>query len=409
MERREFLAGAGVGAGLLALDLLGGDTARAAEAKAPADGTESAVALEDLRAAIAELEAAFHTPAWNLSQPLDLAEARRNLIHHLHHAIEVWFECTPERPAFKRFVTPEKKLLGDNPDAIYFATPVSAAHRYRIRGNVAGATYTSFTVERGAAEGKSATGIGATLNDTQFRVAPDGSYEITVSAEKPTSGDWLRLDADAGSISTRHYYEREVSIATDRLHHIPLVIERLDVKGPPPPPTDASVAAGLRRVANFLRGTVQPARRDPKQLPPWVSLVPNQFPQPKKDESNKGVGFAAVDNVYSMAPFVLAPDEALVIRGRYPKCRFANVVLWNRFTQTFDYTYRRVSLNRRQTKLEADGSFKIVLAAKDPGVPNWLDTEGRPSGSLFWRFQLPEEPIAPLTTKVVKLAEAAKA
>ena len=84
----------------------------------------------------------------------------------------------------------------------------------------------------------------------------------------------------------------------------------------------------------------------------------------------------------------------------------ANVVLWNRNTHTFDYRFRRVSLNRKQTRLEADGSFKIVHAASDPGVPNWLETEGRASGSVFWRFLLPEEEIAPLDARVVKLADA---
>ena len=106
-----------------------------------------------------------------------------------------------------------------------------------------------------------------------------------------------------------------------------------------------------------------------------------------------------------MAPFVLKPDEALVIRGRFPKCRFANVVLWNRYTDSFDYAYRRVSLNRAQTQLEPDGSFAIAIAARDPGVPNWLDTEGRAVGIVFWRFQLPEEAIAPLTTAVVPISK----
>jgi hypothetical protein len=324
---------------------------------------------------------------------------------HLHHAIEVYFEPSPERPAWKRFVTPEKKLLGDNPDAIYYATPISAAHRYRIRGNSAGATYTSFTVEVGGADGRNPTGLGATLNDTEFERAQNGDYEIIASAGEPERGNWLRLDAAASSLSTRHYYEREQSIAADQLHHIPLAIDRLDLDAPPPPPSDASVAAGIRRVAQFLRTSVYPARRDPAQLPPWVSIVPNQFPRPKKDDSNTRVGFAAKDNVYSMAPFVLAPDEALVIRGRFPNCRFANVVLWNRHTHSFDYRYRQISLNRKQTKLEADGSFKIVLAASDPGVANWLDTEGRASGSVFWRFQLPEEEIAPLEAKLVKIGD----
>jgi len=51
--------------------------------------------------------------------------------------------------------------------------------------------------------------------------------------------------------------------------------------------------------------------------------------------------------------------------------------------------------------LRPDGSVRIVLAHRDPGVPNWLGTQGRPSGMLFWRFVLPEGPIAPLKAQVV--------
>ena len=35
-----------------------------------------------------------------------------------------------------------------------------------------------------------------------------------------------------------------------------------------------------------------------------------------------------------------------------------------------------------------------MLAERDPGVPNWLDTGGRTSGFMYWRFLLPEEPMA---------------
>jgi hypothetical protein len=41
-------------------------------------------------------------------------------------------------------------------------------------------------------------------------------------------------------------------------------------------------------------------------------------------------------------------------------------------------------------------------------VPNWLDTEGRPFGTIFWRFQMPEEPPEQPQAKVVALADAAK-
>jgi hypothetical protein len=404
MERRDFLSTVAAGVGVLAARGLIAPPAFAAEAAPNSDPGESGAALEELAQALTELESSFRSGSWGFRAPLDPPEARRLVMFHLHHAIEVWFEPSPERPAWKRFVTPEKKLLGDNPDAIYFATPIGPAQRYRIWGNTAGATYTSFTVERGASGVQNPSGLGATLNDGELEIAPDGSYEIVASATKPERGNWLRLDPDAGSLTTRHYYERERSIAADPLHHIPLAIERLDAVAPPPP-SDASIAAGIRRVVSFLRTTVAPPRVDPAKLPPWVSLVPNRFPRAKQDDSNQGVGFAAKDNVYAMAPFALGPDQALVIRGRFPTCRFANVVLWNRYTHTLDYRYRRVSLNRRQTKLEADGSFRIVLAARDPGVPNWLDTEGRPSGSVFWRFLLPEGEIAPIEASVVALQD----
>ena len=92
------------------------------------------------------------------------------------------------------------------------------------------------------------------------------------------------------------------------------------------------------------------------------------------------------------------------MEGRFPRCRFASVMLWNRYLQCYDYSSRRISLNHAQTKLEADGSDRIVLAGRDPGVPNWVDTEARPSGMVYWRFLLPEGEIVTPRTRVVQLS-----
>jgi hypothetical protein len=96
-----------------------------------------------------------------------------------------------------------------------------------------------------------------------------------------------------------------------------------------------------------------------------------------------------------------------VITARWPKCRCANVSLWTRFLQTYDYANRQSSRNRAQTKLDADGSFKIVLAHRDPGHPNWIDTEGRAFGIVFWRFMLAEGDIETPRAEMVPLAELA--
>ncbi len=83
----------------------------------------------------------------------------------------------------------------------------------------------------------------------------------------------------------------------------------------------------------------------------------------------------------------------------------ANVCLWTRHLQTLDYSNRQISLNRKQTTLESDGSFKIVIAHEDPGVPNWIDTEGRPLGIVFWRYMLPAGEIVRPDAEVVPLAQ----
>jgi hypothetical protein len=48
-----------------------------------------------------------------------------------------------------------------------------------------------------------------------------------------------------------------------------------------------------------------------------------------------------------------------------------------------------------------------VIAHRDPGVPNWLDTEGRPFGMVFWRFFLAEGEIETPRAEVVAVGEVA--
>jgi hypothetical protein len=73
--------------------------------------------------------------------------------------------------------------------------------------------------------------------------------------------------------------------------------------------------------------------------------------------------------------------------------------------QTYDYAHRPVSRNRANTTLEPDGTFRMVIAHDDPGVANWIDTEGRSFGMVFWRFFLPEEDVETPKAEVVKFAD----
>jgi hypothetical protein len=363
--------------------------------------SSAAKAFHDLAAAIAEIEAKYISPDRGMHTREECAAGRYLVANALQHGFQFWFPADPQRPLFQRWLSPTKKLLGDNPDAVYYGAIVDPARRYRIRGNLHGACYTSFSVEAGAMEGHLSKGVVATLNDDQFEVAADGSYEIIASSE-PQPKNWLRLEPGAGSITTRHYWEWERSVAADPTFHVPLWIEPLEDPGPELPMDDAAIAAGVQRVINFVRGvTTDFPDLPPEVMPAWVSKVVNRFDNSAYSQSNAEIGYAAVDNAYLQARYELGRDDALVMRGRFPRCRFANVVLWNHRLQTPPYRYRRVSLNRRQTHFEKDGSFRMVIAHRDPGVPNWIDAAGLGTGMIFWRFLLPEERIPEVETELV--------
>jgi hypothetical protein len=367
-----------------------------------ASGDAAAAAFADLAATIREIEAGYYDPERRNMQTAEQRAAGRYLVANaLQHGFQFWFESDPERPIFQRWLSPTKKLLGDNPDAIYYGAIVDPAGTFRIRGNVQGATYTSFSVETGAQEGHLSKGVISTLNDTEFDVAPDGSYEIIASADAQPR-NWLRLEPGAGSITTRHYWEWERSPAADPTLQVPLSIEPLEAPEPAAAMDDAAIAAGIRRVINFLRGvTIDFPDLPPEVMPAWVSREVNRFSGSEPGESNTEIGYAAKDIDYRQTLFELDLDQALIMRGRFPRCRFANVVIWNHRLQTPPYRQRKVSLNRRQVRCEPDGSFRIVMAHRDPGTPNWIDPGGMRSGMLFWRFLLPEEEVAPIETEVV--------
>jgi len=97
------------------------------------------------------------------------------------------------------------------------------------------------------------------------------------------------------------------------------------------------------------------------------------------------------------------------MEGTMPDCVFANLVLWNPHMQMLEYRSRRASLNSRQMELGNDGSYRLVIAARDPGVANWLDTGGHRRGTMFWRFLLPKEDPATPRCRVVPVGEVATA
>lgn len=374
-----------------------------------ATGPASRAAYQRLLQTLSQIDSEWLGPGRGVISAPDIAEGYRALLHFLDVGIRLYFEGDPNRPEFAPVVTPTIKIQGDNPDALYFLTRIRGDRHYRIRGRRAGEVYLSFTVHRGDGKGGWATGVDAEKNFQRMAFAADGGYELLVGPTvDPDKG--LRTGPHSQEIISRHYFEGARCAQLDSDLRPQLTIEALDPDPAPVANDDAAMAQRLDTLGNFLiANTSAQPRPDPAKLPGWFSAVPNQLGQPARWSEKDGGGLGAVDNAYSAGRFVLAPDQALLIEGRLPRCVFANVVLWNRFLQSFEYRYRQISLNRKQLRLEADGSYRIVVAHRDPGVANWLCSEGRPSGTIYWRFLLPESDIERPRTRVLKFDEIARA
>jgi len=169
------------------------------------------------------------------------------------------------------------------------------------------------------------------------------------------------------------------------VHGAPTVydIEAIPAHAAPAPLGDAEVAARLRAVTNFLRELLAITPLPDSATPNSIAEV---WAVPEAT-----YGWAAKDAHYAMGSFELADDERLVITGRSPDCAYWGCMLWNPFMQTFDYRYQRIGVNGEQAVYEPDGSWKLVIAARDPGHPNWLSTAGHRKGVIFFRWFLAQE------------------
>jgi hypothetical protein len=322
--------------------------------------------------------------------PLDeheRVESYRWIFSVLQVALDAYVWADSGRPRFVDIVGPNKKWGGDNTDSFYKHAPIDPARTYRVRCVPGDAVYLSLTIYGGPSDGHYSERIVATANDRSVERNPDGTFDLVLSRE-PHPGNWLRLEPDAVCVITRDYVDDPATAVRAQW-----TIEAVD----PPASKDDSVstvAARLRAARVFLdeQARLCPVRVDP----------PNEVQAPYPVPTTT-FGWAAGDASYAMGSFRLGDGEALVIEGRSPECAFWNLCLWNPFLHTFDDAYGRVTINGTQVVTEDDGSWRIVVSATDPRLPNWVDTQGHRRGLLWFRWFLPAETPSRPVCKVVSL------
>jgi len=299
-------------------------------------------------------------------------EGYRWLTEVLSVALDCYLWGDAARPSFVNLVGPTRKFGGDNADAFYCFAAIDPRRTYRARVRRGDAVYLSLTVYGGPTDGRWSNRVVGILNDRTMQPNADGTFDIILSPDEHP-GNWIRLEPDAVCAVTRDYLVDAVRGRQATWH--------IDAVEPAPPPRlgDAEMALRLRTVANFVRDLLNicPIPLDESRL----NLIEEPFQQPPIS-----YGWVAVDAAYAMGSFHLEDDEALVIHGTSPECAFWNMCLWNPYLQTYDYRYERTTINGGQVRYDADGSWTIVVAHRDPGHPNWVSTAGHRRGRIWFRW-----------------------
>src|SRR5262249_7121333 len=110
-------------------------------------------------------------------------------------------------------------------------------------------------------------------------------------------------------------------------------------------------------------------------------LPKNGFPAPRPTQDGLPGQFSA------LGQFQIGDDEALVVTLAPTDARYQGFMVGNLWFESFEYANRQSSLTSAQAELGSDGRYHYVISATDPGVANWLDTEGHQRGLMFLRWQ----------------------
>jgi hypothetical protein len=270
------------------------------------------------------------------------------------------------------------------PDCVYLNATLRAGETYRLFGNRGTARYVGL---------QTMDGIAATTNCLvdELEVDSDGDFEVILSPDEH-AGNWLRLVGDHPTLTVRNFfYDWDIeSPAT-------LEIERVGTaRGPAGERVDeaASVTSALYALGDFVYDNLK-FFLDFGAMP-----QANDF-MPPMDMSEMG---AAAENRPVIGRFELAPDEALILEFEPPEGVYWSISLGNPWLETIHYGRHQSSLNGHQAVIDEDGKARFVIAARDPGVANWLDSAGHSNGAMLLRCVRTESAPVP-ATRIVKFDE----
>jgi len=358
------------------------------------------------------------------------AEGYRYLSRLIRAGLEAFVEyADPAAPVLRRMVHETVKMGADNPDNYYENAIISGKYEYRITGNRGTVHFLTFSTHEGGYGQSGGLPPSGLLDSRELIVQEDGSLEITLST-KPQQGNWLPMEHGTGMVMVRQTFldkekENPANLKIKQINSVfnegavspgfcddeksknppstvlsrnPLCPEPLSPEPLCPEPLSPQrIDEGLMKAADLVAGATFLFSRWTQKFQAHANKLPRFDPE----VSTAAGGDPEIAYYHSF--WRLKQDEALVIEATPPPCEHWNFQLNNFWMESLDYRYFRIHLNKETAVYREDGSVVVVVAHKDPGVPNWLTTTGLPMGTMCWRWiRAIEHPVP--QTRVVRLS-----
>jgi hypothetical protein len=281
-----------------------------------------------------------------------------------------------DHPVFLPVLNVTLNVYAPNADTTYRSAKITPGGAYRLRGE-RGSLRLLMLGQFGASSASSGV-VAPTYDDLKsLHLDASGRFDVILSPTRPAgySGDWWQLKPTTSSLMLRQVAD---DWATERDPRIS--IERVDKPVERPRSDEADLERRLRGLALSVSNTAFPLLNHVESMRQdgYINRL-REF-----DASRLG---ALDGQFYYEGAYELSSDEALIVEVNVPdKCQYRSILLTNDIYETIDWYDNQSSLNDSQTVVDRDGVLRIVVAGKDPGVPNWLDTAGYPTGSIQGRW-----------------------
>jgi hypothetical protein len=258
----------------------------------------------------------------------------------------------------------------ENVDNHYIHIPVDVHSRLELHGKIQEPAIEdmNFWITKNLSVSINVSG----LNGRDMQVEDDGTFVVTVDRE-PANGRPNHLQTTVDSLwlfirdSRKDWDQRPNAYR----------VRRLDPPTAPPLTVDELVELARRHIIDDVPANF------------WFRQMAGFLERNTLSEISLSSGYGGMATQKLMrGRLSLADDEAYVLTLGSGGSDYWVMVLYDWWLMSGNYWSTTSSLNDHQCVANPDGSHTLVFSIQDPGVHNWVDTEGLHDSLFLQRWQM---------------------